>query len=233
MKTALPSSPCRSATDVKLAGMRLYLSSFRMGDCPERLMELTRGGHRAVVIANATDIYPPTDRSEGVDRELTALSEIGFEATELDLREYFDQPGVSEALTPYDLVWIRGGDTFALRYSLARSGADRELTRLIKTDSLAYGGYSAGICVLAPTLRGLEVADDPNSVDVLYGADAIWDGLGVLDFCLVPHVDTPGYPENAACDQIAERYRSDGTPHRTLRDGQVLIIDGDRDWICP
>lgn len=213
--------------------MRLYLSSFRMGDCAERLLELTRGGRRAVVIANATDTYPPADRPEAVAREITALSELGFEPTELDLRDYFDQSGVGEALAPYDLVWIRGGDTFILRYSLARSGADRVLTRLIKDDSLAYGGYSAGICVLAPTLRGLEAADDPNSVDLLYGADAMWDGLGVLDFCLVPHVDTPGHPGNEACDRIAEQYRADGTPHRTLRDGQVLIIDGDRDWVCP
>ena len=202
-----------------------------MGHCPERLMDLTRGGRRAVVIANATDPYPE-GREEALDRELLALSDLGFEPKELDLREYFDRSGVADALRLSDLVWIRGGDSFTLRYSLARSGADRELVQFIEDDALAYGGYSAGICVLAPTLRGIELADDPATVTRLYGADPIWDGLGVLDFCLVPHVDSPGHPETDDCNRIAEKYRADGTPHRALRDGQVLVIDGDQEWLC-
>ena len=211
----------------------MYLSSFRMGSCPERLMELTRGRTRAVVIANATDTYPPEDRPEAVNRELSALTDLGFEATELDLRDHFDPGDVAAALSETDLVWIRGGDTFALRYSLARTGADRQITELLREDAVAYGGYSAGICVLAPTLRGLEISDDPLSVKRLFDDEPLWDGLGILDFCLVPHVGGPGQPGDPNCEQIAELYRADGTPHQTLRDGEVLVIDGDREWRCP
>lgn len=212
--------------------MRLYLSSFRLGNCPERLVDLTRGGTSAVVIANATDAYPQEGRSESVIRELDALSELGFRAEELDLRAYFDGRMIEDDLRGCDLVWIRGGDVFTLRYSLARSGADHVLHRLLTDDAVVYGGYSAGICVLAPTLRGLERVDDPAWLRMLYDADPQWDGLGVLDYCIVPHVDSPEHPESAACDRVAEHYRTSGIAHRTLRDGDVLVVDGETEQIA-
>lgn len=196
-------------------------------------MALARGGRRAAVIANATDVYPPDGRTEAVEREIDALSGLGFDAAELDLREYFDTTGVQDALREYDLIWVRGGDVFTLRYSLARSGADIALIELLADDVVAYGGYSAGPCVLGPSLVGLDEVDDPAWVKSLYGAEAILDGLGVLDYCIVPHVGTPEHPESAACERLAERYRSDGTPHKAIRDGQVLIVEGDSSFLCP
>ncbi len=214
--------------------MRLYLSSFRMGSCPDQLIELTRGGNGAVVIANATDVYPPADRAEGVERELQALGGLGFEAAELDLRDYFDSTSaaVVDELRRHDLVWVRGGDVWTLRHALAASGADLGLTDLLETDEVAYGGYSAGPCVLAPTLRGLEMVDDPAWVTHLYGVGPIWDGLGVLEFCIVPHVNSPGHPETEDCDRLAQRYRDESVAHRCLTDGEVLIIDGSDERTC-
>ena len=212
--------------------MRLYLSSFRIGNCPERLVELARGGRRAAVIANATDVYPAPARVEGVQRELDALGALGFDAEEFDLRRHFDDSAVSEQLSRFDLVWVRGGDTFTLRYSLARSGADAAIVRLLRDDSVVYGGYSAGPCVLAPSLSGLEHVDNPEHVKLLYGVEAPMTGLGVLHYSIVPHVSSPEHPGSALCDQLADRYRKTGTPHRTLRDGEVLIIDGESTFVC-
>jgi dipeptidase E len=203
-----------------------------MGSCPERLMDLTRGGRRAALIANATDAYPPEARAEGVARELNELADAGFEAEELDLRSYFDGPPIEEDLRAVDLVWVRGGDVFTLRYSLERSGADVALVRLLADDAVTYGGYSAGVCVLAPSLRGLEAVDDPARLKSVYDADPLWDGLGLLGYRVVPHVDSPGHPESAACERVAEQYEASGTAHRTLRDGEVLIIDGAAEQIC-
>jgi dipeptidase E len=73
----------------------MYLSSFRMGDRPECLVELIDPGRPAAVIANAMDAEPEEDRTVGVRRELSALAELGIEAEELDLRAYF---GHSQAL---------------------------------------------------------------------------------------------------------------------------------------
>lgn len=112
-----------------------------------------------------------------------------------------------------------------LRHALAESGADAILTDLLARDAVVYGGYSAGVCVLAPSLRGLEIVDEPGAVSATYGVPAIWDGLGLLEHAVVPHYRSPGHPETEACERLAEHYRAAGVPHRTLRDGQAIVID--------
>ncbi len=119
-----------------------------------------------------------------------------------------------------------------LRYALARSGADVELTRLLGEDAIVYSGYSAGPCVLAPSLRGLETVDAPAAVSEVYGGEVVWDGLDVLGYAIVPHVDSPAHPESEGLGRVAEGYRAANVPHRTLRDGEVLVIDGDSSSIC-
>ena len=208
--------------------VRLYLSSFRIGSCPERLVELSHGGTRAAVIANAMDFVPPDLRREAVRLEVTALSTLGFAPEEVDLRE----AGASDALAEYDVLWLRGGNTFVLRSALARSAADAAICRLLDEDRLVHGGYSAGICVLAPSLHGLEAVDPPEAVTATYGDPPVWDGLGVLGHAVVPHVDSPGHHESEACNRVVERYRAEGVPHVGLRDGQVLVVDGEASSVC-
>jgi hypothetical protein len=60
-----------------------------MGDHPEHLAALIGAdGRNAVVIANALDDAPAGVRRSGVQRELAALTGLGFDAVELDLRDY-------------------------------------------------------------------------------------------------------------------------------------------------
>jgi dipeptidase E len=208
--------------------MRLYLSSFRLGDHPEHLAALAgEGSRRAVVIANAIDEAPPEVRHAGVELELAALAGLGFDATELDLRDYFGQPqSFRGALAGTGLAWLRGGNVFMLRHALASSGADTVFCQLLAADALVYAGYSAGPCVLSPSLRGLELVDDADAVTRAYGCPPRWDGLALLPQAFVPHYRSPGHPESAAMDRVVARYRADGTPYRTLRDGQALVING-------
>ncbi|MCO5991860.1 Type 1 glutamine amidotransferase-like domain-containing protein [Actinoallomurus rhizosphaericola] len=211
--------------------MRLYLSSFRMGDHPDRLLALLRErpAHADVaVIANALDAQAEPERSAGVRREADELTRLGLRPAEVDLRDFFDRPGdvIGEVLAPFPMIWVRGGNVFLLRHAMARSGADLALTALLRRDATVYAGYSAGACVLAPSLRGLEECDDPQVVPAAYGDPLTWEGLGVLDHAVVPHVDSPGHPETEVLTAVAARYRAEGVAHRALRDGQALVIDG-------
>ena len=143
---------------VKGRPMRLYLSSFRMGDHPEYLTALAgESGRSAVVIANALDDAPAGVRRSGVEDELAGLAGLGFDAVELDLRDYFGhQQRLRRDLGGFCLAWLRGGNVFMLRYALFRSGGDVIFRDLLAADTLVYAGYSAGACVLSPSLRGLE-----------------------------------------------------------------------------
>jgi dipeptidase E len=89
-----------------------------------------------------------------------------------------------------------------------------------------YAGYSAGACVLSPTLRGLELVDDADAVRRIYGSPPMWDGLAVLEEAFVPHYQPDGHPETAAIERVVTRYRAEGTAYRALRDGQALLANG-------
>jgi dipeptidase E len=215
--------------------VRLYLSSYRLGDHPEEWVRLLGGGRRIAVISNAIDAVqdsPDVDRAAAIDDQLADLARLGLSGADLDLRDFFRDPSgaaFAAALEPYDGVWVRGGNSFVLRVAMARSGADRVLTGLLAADRIVYAGYSAGPAVLAPSLRGIELVDPLDGPQQAYGAEPIWAGLGVLDYAFVPHFDSAPHPEAELIDGVVERYRTDGTPYRTVRDGQAIVVDGDDD----
>nr|WP_238354739.1 Type 1 glutamine amidotransferase-like domain-containing protein [Kribbella sandramycini] len=170
------------------------------------------------------DFVTPAIRRAKVEAELTALASLGLPAEELDLRD----DDAAARLPAYDALWVRGGNVFHLRAALARSGADAVLPALIRSEQLVYAGYSAGACVLAPSLHGLEhvdPVDDPEAV--------IWDGLALLDHAIVPHLDSPGHPETDLVAAVAETYARTGVPYLALRDGQALFVHGDHREIVP
>ena len=73
--------------------MTLYLSSYRFGENPERLRNLCAGSGRTVVIANALDFSNDLTRTKArIAAEIATLRELGFTASQLDLRRFFDNP---------------------------------------------------------------------------------------------------------------------------------------------
>jgi dipeptidase E len=166
-------------------------------------------------------------RTAGVELELAALADLGFDAVELDLRDYFaQQQRLRHELAGVSMAWLRGGNVFMLRSALYRSGGDVVFDELLATDALVYAGYSAGPCVLSPSLRNLELVDDVDAVTRTYGSRPVWDGLALLNEAFVPHYRSPGHPETAAIELVVARYRAEGIAYRSLHDGQVLLVNG-------
>jgi len=79
------------------------------------------------------------------------------------------------------------------------------------------------VCVLAPRLEGLHHVDDPT-VCPYPGSSVIWEGLGILDYLVLPHYKSD-HPESANIDRDVEYCTKNGIPFRTLRDGEVIIED--------
>jgi dipeptidase E len=204
--------------------MRMYLSSFRTGAHGHRLLELTGGHRRTALIPNAIDGLPSEARVAGLRRDLDDLGALGLDVALVDLRD----PRSAAGLADYDVVWVRGGNVFVLRRALFDTGADATLVDLVRRGEVVYAGYSAGACVLAPDLTGLDRVDDPGAV-----ASPIMTGLGLLDRPFVPHVRSPGHPETGACDAQSAAYTEAGQQHWALRDGEVLLVDGARTELLP
>ncbi|MBP9095852.1 MAG: Type 1 glutamine amidotransferase-like domain-containing protein [Ignavibacteria bacterium] len=209
--------------------MRLYLSSFRMGNDPEKFSELVTGNKRAAVILNAHDYFPEKERHHALKEELRDLSKIGLSSEEIDLRKYYgDKEGLEQQLMNYDSVWIPGGDSFLLRRAMYDSGFDIIIKNMLNEDKIVYAGYSAGVVVLAPTLRGLEIADDDTKVFSTYKEECIYDGLNVLQYNIVPHFKSQ-HGKSESMDKVVEYFKSENMNYKTLMDGQALIINGDNE----
>lgn len=206
--------------------MRLYLSSFRNGNKPEELLRLLGDGRRTAVINNALDFVSADERANSLLNEINRLKEIGLDPAEIDLRTYFDNPeGLKEKLAGFDLVWVRGGNCFVLRRAFKQSGADVVIAELLAKDKIVYGGYSAGIDMLVPSLQGAELVDDPDVVPEGYEHDIIWECLGLLPYAVAPHYKSD-HPESAAIDKSVEYLIDNHIPFIALRDGEAIVVEG-------
>ncbi|RJO72299.1 peptidase [Nocardia panacis] len=214
--------------------MRLFLSSYRFGAHYDRLAELAGPPGRVAVIPNACDAWPSAWRA-AVASDVVPLRRLGYTPEVVDLRDYLGRAAdLEHTLSGYPLLWVRGGNTFVLRAQFARSGADRALTRLLAADALVYAGYSAGACVMTPDLHGLESADDPAEARTACGIEPRWDGLGLVDRPIVPHIASPTDPDGAG-DRLAAKYRAEGRAHWALTDDDAVVVDGARveEFITP
>lgn len=208
--------------------MRLYLSSFKIGNQPQKLVELMESTpKKAALVLNALD-YKPESRTKFLFTETEILKGLGFEVEELDLRKYFRKENkLEEFLKNKGLVWINGGNTFLLRQAMKQSGFDTIITKLLKENKIVYAGFSAACCVLHKDLHGIEITDDPNITPEGYDKEIIWRGLGLIDFAIVVHYDSD-HSESEMANEEVEYYKKKNIPYRTLKDGEVLIISNDK-----
>ncbi|MFF0491098.1 Type 1 glutamine amidotransferase-like domain-containing protein [Nocardia sp. NPDC004068] len=208
--------------------MRLFLSSYRFGAHYDRFAALAGEPGPIAFVPNACDAWPAAWKG-AITSDAAPLRRLGFRPEVVDLREYVGRTGELErTLRRFPVLWVRGGNTFVLRAQFARSGADLVLPALLGEDALAYAGYSAGACLLGPDLHGIEIADDPAEVRPACGIDVLWDGLGLVDRRIVPHVDSPGTDPDGVCTELARRFRAEGVAHWALTDDDAVVVDGDR-----
>ncbi len=204
--------------------MRLYLSSYGLGDEARKLRGLAGGNKKVAVIANACDFRDAATRQERLEREFSDLASLGFEPEEIDLRQYFDGSFTAKDLEEYGLVWVRGGNVFNLRRAMAYSCFDKAITELLQKDVIAYGGYSAGACVLAPSLHGIELCDNPNEIPEGYQHEIIWNGLGLIPYAVAPHYKSD-HPETERIDKVVGYFEQHKIPFKALHDGDVIVMD--------
>jgi dipeptidase E len=204
--------------------MKLYLSSYHLGNKPEKLKVLVKENAKAAIILNAADNSASEKRSSYVTSQIDALVTLGIQAEELDLRDYFhDSQGLATKLSGYDLVWVVGGNAFVLLRAMKQSGFDTLIVPLVENDEIVYSGFSAGAVVATPSLHGLELVDDKDTVPVGYNKEIVWTGLHLVGKSIAPHYKS-NHPESEAVNKVVKYFLENGMDYWTLSDGQALIV---------
>lgn len=203
--------------------MKLYLSSYKLGNEIEELKKwIEEHGNKIILIPNSRDIYEDSERlRNGINSDIEMLKAIGFDVELISLKEYFDNSQkLEEDFSKYNAFFAIGGNTFALRKAMQLSGFDEFLKKQINNPDFLYSGYSAGICVLSPNLRGLEIVDEP--LNPYNNEGAMYDGIGLLDYVPVPHYKSE-HPESHLVDDVVKFLLDNNIKHQPIRDGEVII----------
>jgi dipeptidase E len=114
-----------------------------------------------------------------------------------------------------DVLLVNGGDALYLCHWMRESGLADLFPSLPDT---VYVGLSAGSMVLAPRVGERFVDWEPPT-----GGDS---ALGVVDFSVFPHLDSPDSPENTMAE--AERWAAgiDGPAYAIDAQTAIKVVDG-------
>ena len=207
--------------------MKLYLSSYKVGNQTKELKKyIDEHGKKICLIPNSRDIYPDSERKlKGIQADVKELSDLGFDVTIVSLKDYFNnKEGLLSKLKEFNAFYVIGGNTFALRQAMYLSGFDEYLKTLDNNPNYLYAGYSAGICVLAKDMHGLEICDNSNINP--YGIDTMWNGLGYFEYIFLPHYKS-NHKETELVDASVEYCDKHNIRYKTLKDGDVIIHQTD------
>ena len=197
-----------------------------LGDHADTLVAMTRPCARVAIIANALDNFPDFQRSYLSNEVHPLFARHGFVTEDFDLRSYFDRNDALAAdLSAFDIIWATGGNSFLLRRAMRASGFDKIIRPLLEQTNLVYGGWSAGSVVAACDLFGIDHVDDPHATAPGYPTgETLWEGLGLIDCSLVPHVESD-HPESPAATESVALIRASGRRVQPLRDGEVMVVE--------
>lgn len=206
--------------------MKLYLSSYRLGNEPEKLTQLVSGRRKVAVVRNSLDFSSDIERLRlGKEQEFGDMESIGLDPEELDLKHYF---GKRNALQKYlesvDALWVVGGNAFILRKAMKLSGLDQLLTNELIGPDFVYAGYSAGACAVSLTLRGIQNVDPIDAVPKGYPSEVIWEGLGLVPFAIAPHYKSD-HSESGKIEDSVAYFIDHKIPFIALRDGDVYVTE--------
>ncbi len=207
--------------------MKFYLSSYKLGNEIAKLKELIPAENKKTAyISNALDFSDDLERRKKSEQsDIEQLKELNLGIEIVDLRDYFNkQKELEKKLAEFGVIWVRGGNLFVLRQAMRLSGFDNILKKLIEKNNILYGGYSAGVCVLASTLKGMDLVDDPTAKPYGNQSEVIWDGLGILNYSVIPHYKSD-HPESKNAEKVIEYMIENKIPFKALKDGEVIIIE--------
>lgn len=153
-------------------------------------------------------------------KDLEKCKEIGFQEVDIVDIAAVSKEVWQKRLEKADVIMVGGGNTSYLMRQIKQSGLADALSKLLKTR--VYVGISAGSMVVAPKLKEKEmqrlyeepiVDDDTN------------EGLGFVDFLVVPHMNSPYFPR--AAELIDEIAKDIEIPLYAIDDQTAVKVEGD------
>jgi len=170
---------------------------------------------RVAFIPNAADIYNPHPWIES-DRDV--LVGLGFGVEDVDLRTC-RRGDLKKRLSEVDIIFVAGGSTSYLLEQAQLSGFV-DIVRDLMRAGKVYVGSSAGSILAGPDIEVDKVYDEGDFGKTL----SSYEGLGLVDFVVLPHADRPDYLPYM---ERAEHEYWEGRKLVRLNDNQAFFVTDD------
>jgi len=199
--------------------MKLYLSSYGIPD-PQTFSEFVGKSLTDIrfgLVFNAKDHKPEEERQQKLSEALDYFGGMGCKVEQINLLDYVGK--ASELLAKFkqlDVLWFAGGNTYVLRWAVAKSNAEEAIKEALNS-GVIYGGESAGAILAGPTLKHYEAADEPGAAP-----EAIYGALGLVNVAIVPHWGSEKYAQVLA--SIERGLKADGHTTIRLTDSEYLLV---------
>lgn len=142
---------------------------------------------------------------------------MGFDVERFDLQAR-ERDETAAALERSSAVYVCGGNTFFLVDQMRRSGFF-DLVKEKVAGGMLYIGSSAGSVAACPDIGYAETLDDRSRASLEND-----EGLGLVDFDVLPHLDHPDFGERVRT--LYETPSPGGRMRLGLCDGQIAVVEG-------
>ncbi|MBU2103379.1 MAG: peptidase E, partial [Candidatus Omnitrophica bacterium] len=119
-----------------------------------------------------------------------------------------------------DIIFVSGGNVYYLLEKTIQSGFDKVVKQLINKGTI-YVGSSAGSVLVCPTVEFVEDLDDRS----LAKLDS-YEGLGLVDFLLLPHYGEEKYLERF--NRIINKWKNKGYKIVPITNEQMVVVNGEK-----
>jgi dipeptidase E len=194
--------------------MKLFLTSSasRVLDKIVPFLENSPKDMLVAFIPTASDVYINTP---WIDDDRNKLKELGFQIKNVDLKGKRKKTLMQE-FSDVDIIFVAGGNTSYLLEQSDKSGFTEIVKNLVNM-GVIYIGSSAGSLLAGPNIEVDKIYDDGEFGKILES----YEGLGFVDFVVLPHADNPEY--KPYLKEIYEQY-NEKYDLRKLNDNQIIVI---------
>ncbi|MBI3486237.1 Type 1 glutamine amidotransferase-like domain-containing protein [Candidatus Daviesbacteria bacterium] len=151
---------------------------------------------------------------------LLECQKLGFKSIDIVDISALPKKIWQKRLEDSDALLFSGGNTYHLMYWINKSGLKDILKKLLKTR--VYIGISAGSIITTPSLKLSSVEKEPLKE---IGETIYDDGLGLVNFLVEPHINSPYFPE-LTFDYVEQEAEKVSSPIYALDDNCAIKVDG-------
>lgn len=182
-------------------------------------VDLSRG-NRLVFITTAAE--PKQGDLTWLKNDRQALVDAGFDLIDYTITNKL-QDQLKKELSPFDYIYLSGGDTPYLLKQSQKTGFINIVRELINKEGKVYIGTSAGSIIAGPKLPEYLFEDDGEAPDKVKN-----EGYGFINFTVVPHWGSEDFRDRYLNKRLKIAYKKDQVPLLLLTDSQYVSVENDK-----